>query len=599
MQDNPVKQWEPVYNSVQNTEAERIANSLTKGNVIFNNKVPELNRLEIMREGLKIARGTPQIPDAPKKDLQFSTRSAIVITGTATSKYNQIDQVVNQLENGPYYANGRDNKLTYQNSRARDPIILSYTYNGGNGELLSFEIDTEYTVSIVEATVTSDIDENTKEIKTQVNHVIDNRDWSGNNWSNHIEMPRDNTRTLYPDLINKQFVEAPSDHVYNPSLTEEQIKQSGVKNDLQRRFNSNQALKVSQVYNSEEEAEVAIGKNFVITPGIYEEYIQGLKERHQKINDIKSGQGGEVSSEDFYKYATQDGRIPDYLLKRTVTIEQEVDPLRYLPRGRGSSSVVAGSGLNPSTYKTDKNRATDWKTSYNYLNTTKGVTIVTKSNGRYGGYEVGDKVLIRREVELELPIPGIRILAAHGSSRLQNGMVNDMIRNVQNKVTANARVLGNPLIESSMNIEIKGISNRYSGVWYTKEVVHSFDDTGYYCDIDFIEKNIPILSTKIESNVSTLSNYDSTNGLDAKVKEAMQNKSHLSRAALATAFRESPYYKSDGNYLLLVDPSNPYKADVYWADEDMFGYKENKIGTIEAVPEDRGERDNYGIIPEQ
>ena len=83
-------------------------------------------------------------------------------------------------------------------------------------------------------------------------------------------------------------------------------------------------------------------------------------------------------------------------------------------------------------------------------------------------------------------------------------MGNDVINSVINRVEATARVVGDPIIESSMNINILNVSKRFSGVWYTKKVSHNINpQSGYICDIEFVRKNKTISKTVIKASTAT------------------------------------------------------------------------------------------------
>lgn len=76
-----------------------------------------------------------------------------------------------------------------------------------------------------------------------------------------------------------------------------------------------------------------------------------------------------------------------------------------------------------------------------------------------------------RLVEQEFTIDGVKALTSEVKLNSKFSMGNDVINSVINRVEATARVVGDPIIESSMNINILNVSKRFSGVWYTKKLV--------------------------------------------------------------------------------------------------------------------------------
>ncbi|MCG8399948.1 hypothetical protein LWS67_26010, partial [Bacillus atrophaeus] len=62
----------------------------------------------------------------------------VLLLGTPRNRFQQVQQLANRLKKGPYYINGSGGKLTVENQRLNRPVSKTYTYAGGNGELLEF-----------------------------------------------------------------------------------------------------------------------------------------------------------------------------------------------------------------------------------------------------------------------------------------------------------------------------------------------------------------------------------------------------------------------------------------------------------------------------
>lgn len=63
-----------------------------------------------------------------------------------------------------------------------------------------------------------------------------------------------------------------------------------------------------------------------------------------------------------------------------------------------------------------------------------------------------------------------------------------------------------------MNIQIQNVSSLYSKVWYIKKVSHKINtNSGYTCEIDFVEQNLPISRNVIKGAVRTNTAYQKIN----------------------------------------------------------------------------------------
>lgn len=502
---------------------------------------------------------------------RYNTSSVIFVSGNNVSKYQQLCEAFNQLDDGPYYPNGRDNKLTFQNTRTGDTIMLSYIYSGGNGELLDFEVDTEFVLGGAETSKSSDLDPDDKTVRTEVNQVIsDNNSMYQDGKVNRFD-PQGTIESL--SILQGDIPNIPLRASSKSVLHEKHLDLVKAKNEM---------LTYQRKYSSESDAIKDLGTSYTITQSDWEQYMDQLKTKHEKIQNPQT-------EAELYQQLSEADQLPNYIIKREVTIETEEDPSMYVPQGRGAGSRTATGGY---TY-TEKDRKRDWKTGYSYLEKKAGQQVLYKHKGvKYGGYSPLDKVMVRKTVTVEIPINGAKVLSTY-SRRSSKGTVNNMINSAQNKITASAKVIGNPSIESSMNIEIKNVSDRYSGVWYTKEVSHIIDSSGYHCDIEFVQKSVPISVSNIQSVIPTTRAYDTFHKLADSAKEALKNKTAMARPALKSELKKwAAQTQTPGNIFVVTNPKNPFEGEVFHAAEDMGGAR--KLGIIEVDP-DKIETNNYGI----
>ena len=95
--------------------------------------------------------------------------NVLVFEGTRNNRWGQIKDLAragNVKGQGPLIADSEDGKVILHPQRRNYPVVKVYTYANGNGELLSFSVNSKYTKNSVELGKTSGIDPKTKEVKT-------------------------------------------------------------------------------------------------------------------------------------------------------------------------------------------------------------------------------------------------------------------------------------------------------------------------------------------------------------------------------------------------------------------------------------------------
>lgn len=474
--------------------------------------------------------------------------TVIFQTGTQKNILGQLTEVVNQLEDGPYHADGRDNVLTFHNSNGSSPVVYEYTYHGGKGDLLNFDIDTDYTISIVEATQTSDIDPDNKVITNEINQLL----------------PQEAPVSVNPNSLEgygQRGMLSPTEAL---QAERQQATQEALRNYTPI-VDPKQPPPGKQVYSSRAEAIQRESEAYQVSNKEIKEYYDSLEEHFKsRANPGDSGELGDL----LMKPKT----LPEMIIERTITVQSEVDPVLSSDRARRGEQIGRG---NPNVV------ARHWKDGYKHLESVEGHYVVGKDPNapwtEYQGYnpKKGEKIVLSRTMVVKIPIPGARIISSYQPRMSSTGSVNDMVRTIQNKITASAQVMGNPGLESSMNIDIFNVSERFSGTWYSKEVNHNISDSGYVCDIEFIEKTKPVSISHIKGTIPTIKVYDALHGLSEVAKKAFENGTHTARADVIARTNEllRLHGKSGKHYYIETDYDNPRKAIMYQAEDDMSNAK--------------------------
>ena len=431
--------------------------------------------------GVKILELTPENLSKPAQDpdryklkmIPATFAEGTVIAGSATflNKYSQLVGIVKAMPGGPNFVDTRDNKIEIHNGKQSGKTVFAYTYAGGTGELLEFRVQTKYVQSI-EAGKASSIDPDTKTVETEVVQCIPTNDdpckpdaYVRRNKPEILMEPRDVTRmakferAIIPSTSTCRQVNNPSKKppVYS-SIT-----------DAQQKIASNPSLTEDEVkaYNSQIEAE-------------WKKYQDGLKGFEDAIRSGKT----DVS------LPPPPDEVSNFVIRRKVLVK--LNPIDYAP--------------NSSTAQW-QNR---WRQGYNALKKRTDVSLVIQGSSQerpYGDYPYdhpgSDRSKVLAEMELEIQVPGVRVVADPLFTTMGSFMSNDIIESVNSQIKAKAKFVGNPDMKSSQIIEIKNVGKKYSGDWYAKEVEHSFDTGGYFTEVTFEKKSRNSILNRISTSVNT------------------------------------------------------------------------------------------------
>jgi hypothetical protein len=431
--------------------------------------------------GVKILELTPDNLSKPAQDpdrykLQmipatFAEGTVIVGSATYLNKYSQLVGIVKSMSGGPNFVDTRDNKIEIHNGKQSGKTVFAYTYAGGTGELLEFRVQTKYVQSI-EAGKASSIDPDTKTVETEVVQCIPTNDdpckpdaYVRRNKPEILMEPRDVTRmakferAIIPSTstcrqVNNSSKKPP---VYN-SVT-----------DAKQKIASNPSLTEDEVkaYNSQIEAE-------------WKKYQDGLKGFEDAIRSGKTDVSPPLPPDE----------VSNFVIRRKVLVK--LNPIDYAP--------------NSSTAQW-QNR---WRQGYNALKKRTDVSLVIQGSSQerpYGDYPYdhpgSDRSKVLAEMELEIQVPGVRVVADPLFTTMGSFMSNDIIESVNSQIKAKAKFVGNPDMKSSQIIEIKNVGKKYSGDWYAKEVEHSFDTGGYFTEVTFEKKSRNSILNRISTSVNT------------------------------------------------------------------------------------------------
>lgn len=497
---------------------------------------------------------------------KFSITST-VIAGTNTSLRKQVTEAASKLKNGPYNVHGKNNKLYIHNTKANGKVVAYYKYNGGNGELLSFNVDGDFITRVVEVSKTTQIDPKVKKAVTKIQQTYMNPDGTLA-MSNPDGTFKGGKRTVWhPDALkaNNGIV---VDNTYHKPFEKNIIPTLFDKEAKEIKHNS---------YKSEEDAIKDIVDNYEASEDEISEYFQRLKEVYDKRMNPET-----IQDANEYRDLLKNGVVyEDFIAKRKVSIYRKtIDPVQFSSAGKDSEYMKklnqSKEGANIGFTRKYRNEYKQlWQEGYNHLKTNPNIKILTRGN-----IENGSLIEIEEQKELSIPVPGVRVLSSGNLIGFGQSQANDTLKSIYNQLKANATVIGRPTLTSSINIYIDGIGSKYSGTWYIKKVKHSLDSQGYTCDIDFRKRDIPIRKHVIKTSINTQKAYMDLNKIS---KQSFKTGDWMTPGLLQISVEKWKRNPStpNKNYLIIQDQNNPKVGKVYEADAD---FKTSEFDNINITP---------------
>lgn len=487
------------------------------------------------------------------ENLKSKRATTTILIGTSNNLWGQLQQLGKSTKGGPYYMDGRDGKLTIHNQKKSSPVFAAYTYAGGNGELLEFHVQSSYVKSAVEVSRNTEIDGDTKDMDTTVVQGMVEPD-QGNvdayyQWSSPTN--KQNFTFGYTGAILGYHL-----NTFKGSSSEDPYSTIDTTQDI-----FDPITKGAAVFNSKDEAVSYLKSNPRLTKEERDTWLNTMAQKHKAYT-------GQVHTIGTLENALKEGfEWEPCVIKRKAFVRHQVNPIDYNP-------TVTKNRINTTSFQQR------WNAGYNYLKKNPNFLITsTKPTG------VGGLVEVIEYMELEIPLEGVRVLADTPNFDIPEFFSNDISENLTNQVKANARVLGRPGIESSMNIEIRNVSSKYSGIWYSKKAIHRINiGTGYTVDIEFTQRDTPISTVTITKRMAT---QKATVDINKAAKEALRTGSYKWSSDFKGSIKD--WVKSkwpDKSHLIVMNPDDPSQYSVYVSDRDFATeYQEGKPLDMKTIKE--------------
>ena len=502
--------------------------------------------------GAQRLRGEKSILVGKNYSLDLPTKEAYaykLIKGQGGNMLSQLKKSLEHLEGGPWTVQGRDGELTIKNRNYNQRPLCSFTYFGGNGELLSFSAKTTRTEKTLDSTSSTDINPDDKTVNT----------------INTQGSTKETTKPQVKKAPGPEFTKIGDKYYFKPTNLRDI---PGGKLENIGRGAKKSGKKVITAYSPEGVKDIKkhTVDDFKATDEQAKAY---LDEQRKRYNDLLGRvKAGDTSA---LLELLDTNPLKAFTVKRKEWVVKWVQPYTYsdynsYPEGRAESPGQMG-GANQDLYW-------QWNEGYNYLS--KGnpnIRVIPKAQAKaWDGtgvkpeYKLYDQVQIAEYEEIEVPIDGARVLAS-----IQPPTNNEIVKSMQEEITGSFRIIGHPELESEKIIEVKNISDRYSGEWYITNLKHRIDQSGYTCEGQAIKKGSTIITNTVASN-------SHLKGIYAK----------LARLADARSARDARGITAEGIFKTSFDKYARYDEN----DKPRTAEQEKEIrdGSYQAVfPKDFGE----------
>lgn len=508
--------------------------------------------------------------------------SSVLVVGTGHSVTQVFKNMTNLLPNGPYKVKGRDNQVLIRNSKTQGKTLFTYTYHGGKGELLEFSIDTNFSTKAKRKAIkTSTVDGKTKAITTTLDGVIQDTNSMYQQgrikWGGFGNFTGVGTGSIAQSIA---YMSEAYTRVKNAKPPEGLLKDD--KQFLYKGRPVYNAQSYNEAYKNSTQASImeqrAAQSLDDITIEMQQEYIKQLKAKFERAKNPKTPEDLELAMKGM-------STLDDYVYTKKVKVRKCVRPEDYSSKGknqqkRNKNAPIGPDFGNPYTphpvnpmgsggnaaVAADLQNIQAWQEGFdNVLQNDSWTVAIPNPKDKYGGYKIGNRVFVVQEEEVTIHIPGAKMLAAFPYTTPQSRQ-NQLVEGASNTIKATARVIGNPLLQDGQNVEVKGVSSRYSGVWHTTKVTHTIDTSGYHCEVEFQQRVTPVVHYAVKQ---TLSAQRLHADIQAIAKKSVGSGAYLIGEQVLSRVEAVKRTLAPGEtYLIQQEKGNPRKFKVLKAGDD-------------------------------
>lgn len=467
----------------------------------------------------------------------------------------QLKKKMSVFRNGPWYIDSRNGLVYIHNRKFSNGSVYSYNYQAENGELLMASFRLVEVHKPMEG-LSGFVNAMTKAVgmmQNQIQEVENQNNGLRVQMTNRINTNIEKPFTTWVDKTNVHDA-AEADkfagkHNYRVYKEQEKSKEARKKYNAQSPSERNKAHNelVDKSYEASDLNTMAahMSKNSAAYALAYDHYLKCLQELGSNnpqtkaaaaeaqreasklkvpIKDLDAHYGKYVAHlsvrlyshgpyatvSESQKQAAIDKAVKDYIFKRPSIINHKVINVKWR-ENKISDKGYQGASTLIGTFDLE------------YFGYSKATASVR-----------GDRVF--RDI-----VGRYSSKSGNPMGMLQNAASNLGRKNKEKKLKATLRVVGNPILETGMQIDLQNVGNKNSGIWYIHTVSHSFEyGQGYICNIE-LTKQLPKNGSTGESSEVHTQSYTVDN------QEANPNNSKVRKNSVGTTSSKSKANVVTGN----------------------------------------------------
>lgn len=564
------------------------------------------------------------------------TKGSIILKGVSKNKYQQCHEICKCLGNGPYFVDSRDNKVFLHNAQTNRPVSKVYTYKGGNGELLQFQVNTSYARTSVDVSKKSDIDPDTGDLDLDLIQSTTPKGKSTDPGADVYILKNQGAYLNDPNVAGSEaegsLLERAAQGSVGGGITglyRGAFEPSGwfardaAASKPRYYAQMNRENQIRKTYPSIQAAKTYLSRNVELTEEEVKKFWAQMKQQYEylltdTLFDPKSNMGEAIAIHH---------RVGTFTFKRKVYIQKQIEPGFFYSdqfagedfiNGVSSGEIELDSRLVKGISRIDYsvNKGLDNLRSlpdFKVIRLQEGTKYY--ESGRVGGRFVPDEedphglqgftahsgatyrttmATIQYSVTLDITIDGIKVMTDYPTKIAAEVMGQDLEYNQTSQIKAKATIVGDPCLESSMNIQIQNVSSKFEGVWYIKRISHKLSPSrGYTCDIEFVQRDNSITLSHIGSTIKTV-NYSN---IQEAAKKALETGSYKRQSVIEAQVKEKavndPQYP---NYTVFPTGGDPAKDEDYGIIKSGTPVTYQKVETVSGVSLEEGvTRNNLNI----
>lgn len=414
----------------------------------------------------------------------------------------QLKQKFKFFRNGPWYVDSRDGVIYIHNRKFKEEPVHTYVYQNENGEVLQVQFSTQYITKSTKVVVHETInpaDKGLEVIQTTIDDLKEKEDILKNK---ELINSVDNT------FVAGQTMSGWETYATHPDQDSRAWQE--VQSQYQRK---------NQVYKETKEIQTKVAEDPTIDKKRAEkEFRESLNAQNLNtiINEAINAPGFPDYKRKQLQILMNDFQNQSDPKKFEALLKQILDGVKYTFDGEDQIEYQAAEWVDPKDYSSTDIAGTRDPTFNTWLQRDSGLKNLRKDPWievkdvqwnrnkiyhqmmTYKENTFPEKVLVIHKVKRSYSVPLYDLYMDYysrygGVNRVvwaANANANGGLKKKEKVLNCSMTVVGRPLLESSMVINLQNVGRRWSGLWYIKKCVHRMDaGIGYTCELSLVKNS--------------------------------------------------------------------------------------------------------------